>query len=60
MTYSPWTFAPNGQSASLAILNDWMPNGMPIILIAGFLTLDHVPEDAGWYIRPPFYGTGVR
>ena len=25
--------APNGQSASFAILNDWMPNGMPIIVM---------------------------
>ena len=27
---------------------------------SGFLTLDHLPKDAGWYIRPSFYGTGVR
>ena len=25
--------APNGQSASFAILNDWMPNGMPMIVM---------------------------
>lgn len=30
MAYSPWTLAPNGQSASLAILNDWIPKGTPM------------------------------